>query len=156
MRKNSLVMAGAFALVLVAALIFSMSSVSPDTAMAAPAPAPTPVSATDSGGNNAVVTFWSGEALTATGASSVQNVMDFERVDLQTTIDQGTTPNTVTLKLQFSNDGTNWIDGATVVTANVADAGAMQQYALFGRYARLYATAGNSESVTVTAIGVAK
>lgn len=156
MRKNSLVMAGAFALVLVAALIFSMSSVTPDTAMAAPAPAPTPVSATDSGGNNAVVTFWSGEALTATGASSVQNVMDFERVDLQTTIDQGTTPNTVTLKLQFSNDGTNWIDGATVVTANVADAGAMQQYALFGRYARLYATAGNSESVTVTAIGVAK
>lgn len=156
MRKNSLVMAGAFALVLVAALIFSMSSVSPDTAMAAPAPAPTPVSATDSGGNNAVVTFWSGEALTATGASSVQNVMDFERVDLQTTIDQGTTPNTVTLKLQFSNDGTNWIDGATVVSANVADAGAMQQYALFGRYARLYATAGNSESVTVTAIGVAK
>ena len=80
MRKNSLVMAGAFALVLVAALIFSMSSVTPDTAMAAPAPAPTPVSATDSGGNNAVVTFWSGEALTATGASSVQNVMDFERV----------------------------------------------------------------------------
>ena len=156
MRKNSLVMAGAFALVLVAALIFSMSSVSPDTAMAAPAPAPTPVSATDSGGNNAVVTFWSGEALTATGASSVQNVIDFERVDLQTTIDQGTTPNTVTLKLQFSNDGTNWIDGATVVSANVADAGAMQQYALFGRYARLYATAGNSESVTVTAIGVAK
>ena len=156
MRKNTLVMAGAFALVLVAALIFSMSSVAPDTAMAAPAPAPTPVSATDSGGNNAVVTFWSGEALTATGASSVQNVMDFERVDLQTTIDQGTTPNTVTLKLQFSNDGTNWIDGATVVTANVADAGAMQQYALFGRYARLYATAGNSESVTVTAIGVAK
>ena len=156
MRKNSLVMAGAFALVLVAALIFSMSSVSPDTAMAAPAPAPTPVSATDSGGNNAVVTFWSGEALTATGASSVQNVMDVERVDLQTTIDQGTTPNTVTLKLQFSNDGTNWIDGATVVSANVADAGAMQQYALFGRYARLYATAGNSESVTVTAIGVAK
>ena len=156
MRKNTLVMAGAFALVLVAALIFSMSSVAPDTAMAAPAPAPTPVSATDSGGNNAVVTFWSGEALTATGASSVQNVMDFERVDLQTTIDQGTTPNTVTLKLQFSNDGTNWIDGATVVSANVADAGAMQQYALFGRYARLYATAGNSESVTVTAIGVAK
>ena len=156
MRKNTLVMAGAFALVLVAALIFSMSSVAPDTAMAAPAPAPTPVSVSDSGGNNAVVTFWSGEALTATGASSVQNVMDFERVDLQTTIDQGTTPNTVTLKLQFSNDGTNWIDGATVVSANVADAGAMQQYALFGRYARLYATAGNSESVTVTAIGVAK
>ena len=156
MRKNSLVMAGAFALVLVAALIFSMSSVTPDTAMAAPAPAPTPVSATDSGGNNAVVTFWSGEALTATGASSVQNVMDFERVDLQTTIDQGTTPNTITLKLQFSNDNTNWVDGATVVTANVADAGAMQQYAVFGRYARLYATAGNSESVTVTAIGVAK
>ena len=156
MRKNSLVMAGAFALVLVAALIFSMSSVAPDTAMAAPAPAPTPVSATDSGGNNAVVTFWSGEALTATGASSVQNVMDFERVDRQTTIDQGTTPNTVTLKLQFSNDNTNWVDGATVVTANVADAGAMQQYAVLGRYARLYATAGNSESVTVTAIGVAK
>ena len=40
MRKNTLVMAGAFALVLVAALIFSMSSVAPDTAMAAPAPAP--------------------------------------------------------------------------------------------------------------------
>ena len=156
MRKNSLVMAGAFALVLVAALIFSMSSVAPDTAMAAPAPAPTPVSVSDSGGNNALVTFWSGEALTATGASSVQNVMDFERVDLQTTIDQGTTPNTITLKLQFSNDNTNWVDGATVVTANVADAGAMQQYAVFGRYARLYATAGNSESVTVTAIGVAK
>lgn len=156
MRKDTLMMAGTIALVLVAALVFSLSGGAADRAMAAPVPAPTPVTATDSGGNNSVATFWAAEAMTATGTSSIQNVIDHERIDLQYVIDQGTTPNTLTLKLQFSNDGTNWIDGATVVSSNAADANAMQQFAVFGRYARLHATAGNSESVTVTAIGVAK
>lgn len=122
----------------------------------APAFAPTPVSATDSGGNNDLATFWSSEALTATGTSSVQNVQNYERIDLQYVIDQGATPNTLTVKLQFSNDNTNWVDGATIVTDNAADANVMQQFAVFGRFARLHATAGNSESVTVTANGVLK
>jgi len=79
-------------------------------------------------------------------------------MDLQWGIDQTllTTMNTTTLKLQFSNDGVNWIDGASFVSANVADANDMQQYAIFGRYARVYADVSNTNPLTLTVIGVAK
>lgn len=122
--------------------------------MAAPAAIPTPVSVTPGSGAPQVATFWKGSVLTATGAGA-EAIIAGEKVDLQWVIDQ-TAVNTVTLKLQFSNDSTNWVDGATFVTSNAADAGDMQQYAVFGRYLRAHATVANSNPVTVTVIGLVK
>ena len=67
-----------------------------------------------------------------------------------------TNVNTVTLTLQFSNDGENWTDGAALATSNAADAALLQQVNVFGKYARVYANVTNSNPLTVTVIGVLK
>jgi hypothetical protein len=141
--------------VVVLALLFGLMGM-PQAGMvqAAPAAIPTPVSVTPGNGAPQVAPFWQATALTASGAGA-EAIIAGEKVDLQWVIDQATV-NTVTLKLQFSNDSTNWVDGATFVTNNAADAGDMQQYAVFGRYLRAYATVVNTNPVTVTVIGVVK
>ena len=146
----------AVAVVLFAALVLSMTG--PANVTAAPSAAPTPVSVNHAGTFADVPVFWSTQVVTADGGSSLQNIQNHQVVDLQWGIDQTllTTMNTTTLKLQFSNDGVNWIDGASFVSANVADANDMQQYAIFGRYARVYADVSNTNPLTLTVIGVAK
>jgi hypothetical protein len=123
-------------------------------AVAGPAAIPTPVSITPGNGAPQLVTLFNANVSTA-DSSGAAAVIAGEKVDLQWLIDQ-TAVNTVTLKLQFSNNGVNWIDGATFVTNNAADAGDMQQYALFGRYLRAHADVSNSNPVTVTVIGLVK
>ena len=76
-------------------------------------------------------------------------------LDIQWIIDQGTT-NTATLKLQYSNDNSNWSDGPALVTNNVADADGMVQASNLGRYTRVYATLGNTNTITLTVKAVAK
>lgn len=146
----------AVAVVLFAALVLSMSG--PANVTAAPSAAPTPVSVNHAGTFADVPTFFSTQVVTADGGSNAQNIQNHQVVDLQWGIDQTllTTMNTTTLKLQFSNDGVNWIDGASFVSANAADANDMQQYAIFGRYARVYADVSNTNPLTLTVIGVAK
>ena len=146
----------AVAVVLFAALVLSMGG--PANVTAAPSAAPTPVSINHAGTFADVPTFFATQVVTADGGSSVQNIQNHQVVDLQWLLDQTllTTVNTATLKLQFSNDGSNWVDGATFVTNNAADAGDMQQYAIFGRYARVYADVSNTNPLTLTVIGVAK
>jgi len=146
----------AVAVVLFAALVMTMTG--PANVTAAPAAAPTPVSVNHAGTFADVPVFYSTQVLTADGGSSVQNIQNHQVVDLQWGIDQTllTTMNTTTLKLQYSNDAVNWIDGPSFVSANVADANDMQQYAIFGRYARVYADVSNANPLTLTVIGVAK
>jgi len=122
--------------------------------MAAPAAIPTPVSITPGSGAPQLVTLFNANVSTADEGGPAA-VIAGEKVDLQWIIDQ-TDVNTVTLKLQFSNNGVTWIDGAAFVTSNAADAGDMQQYAVFGRYLRAYADVSNSNPVTVTVIGLVK
>ncbi len=143
------------ALALLVVLVLAMGGQGGGQALAAPSGVVvTPVAVT-ARGNAAVLTFWNGQALTASGASAVLDVAELEAADIQYAIDQGTT-NTVTVKIQFSNDLANWEDGVTLVTNNAADAALLSQYAVFGRFARLYATVTNSNPVTVTAIGLGK
>jgi hypothetical protein len=104
----------------------------------------------------ALSTFCNAKSFTADGrCTSVWAAMQYSVVDLQYVIDQGTV-NTVTLKLQFSNDGVNWTDGATLVSGNAADANNLAQYAVYGRYVNVYADVANTNPVTITIIGVGK
>jgi hypothetical protein len=130
--------------------------VSTPSTYAAPAAIPTPVSNPDRGGLAAkAITLFSASVITADGNSSVQNILTHDAADIQWVIDQGTV-NTTTLKLQYSVDGVNWVDGASFVSANAADAGDMQQYSLFGQYLRVNADVANANPITITVIGVAK
>jgi hypothetical protein len=158
MRKSyALILGGVLAVTMFVALLGLMGS--PST-YAAPSAAPTPVSNLDRGGLAAkTITLWSAQVMTADGNSSVQNILTHDAVDLQWKIDQtlkDAVMNTTTLKLQYSVDGTNWVDGASFVSANVADVGDLQQYALFGQFLRVNADVANTNPVTITVIGVAK
>lgn len=154
MRKSyALIFGGVLGVVLFVAFLGLVSS--PNT-YAAPSAAPTPVSNLDRGGMAAkMVTLFSAAVITADGNSSVQNILSHDAVDLQWVIDQGAV-NTVTLKMQYSVNGTSWVDGASFVSANAADASDMQQYSLFGQYVRINADVANANPITITVVGVAK
>lgn len=158
MKTRTLPLVFFVAILLLFGLLFSLPQA--EDASAAPLAAPTPVSATYAGGESSILNFWrTGSALTADVGSNIQTIQDHEVVDLQWNIDQTVTAsgaNTVTLKLQFSNDNSTWTDGATFVTSNSEDASGLEQFALFGRYARVYADVSLSQPVTVTVIGVGK
>ena len=145
-----------FSLVMALALLAgAMVALNTPTALAAPAADPTPVVSGFSQRSPTELTWLSDVATTADGGSTPQLVSAWQAVDIQYNIDQGTV-NTVTLKLQFSNDGTNWTDGATLVSGNAADASVLSQAAVFGKWARVYADVTNTNPVTITAIGIMK
>jgi hypothetical protein len=129
-----------------------------NTAQAAqpgPLMAPTPVSVSAAAAASGEAVLFSTSVLTADTYSARVPVAAFQRTDIQHVLDQ-TDVNTVTLTLQFSNDGENWTDGAALATSNAADAALLQQVAVFGKYARVYANVTNSNPLTVTVIGVLK
>lgn len=126
-------------------------------AHAAPSLIPTPVSVSSRGTALAKdVMFFNSVTLTTAVPSNAQGIAEHEIIDLQWLIDQAALTNTLSISLQFSNDGVNWVDGARAVTSNVADAGDMQQFAVFGKFVRAYTSLDNTNPVTITLIGVAK
>jgi hypothetical protein len=152
MRTKSIAWTVIVAVTLLA--IFALSFGAPSS-QAAPLAAPTPVAITPKNAAPEFPVFFNAKALTADTRSSCFEVPDYAAIDLMTIIDQGTT-NTVTLKLQHSNDNINFADGLTAVAANEADATAMQQFLIYGRWTCIYADVINTNTVTVTVQGVVK
>lgn len=102
------------------------------------------------------VKFLEDEVITADGRGTIYSLPDYNILDMQYVIDQGATPNTTTLTIQYSCDGVNWVDGANLVASNVADATNISQLNNYCRYTAIYANVANTETITVTVIGVAK
>lgn len=157
MRKYAFLIA-TIAIVGVAVLLGAMNNA--QAAQPEPLSLVTPVAATarnvDQNGELAFVTT---KVFTADGNSTGLNVQNIDVVDLQTVADQtliAAAANTVTLKLQFSNDGVNWVDGATVLTANAADATDMTQQAVYGKLARINVDVSNTNPVTLSVIAIGK
>lgn len=129
--------------------------------VAAPAAAPTPVAATNYGnsaGVSAVLNFYptGSSVLTASGRAACFELTQYDALDLQYAIDISDTQ-TVTLKLQYTNDRANYADGLAIGSSASADvATTMQQYPVFGRDTCIYATLGTANPVTVTLVGVAR
>lgn len=122
---------------------------------AALAAAPTPVSiAQPVGLQPQLYTLFAGNSITQSAQGQCWELGKWAIADIQTTVDVSN-PQTVTVKIQYSNDGTNLVDGANVATGS-ADASTLYQAPLFGRYACAYATLGTSAPVTVTVTGWAK
>lgn len=115
--------------------------------------AATPVSYGASVGTNSKVTFFNGNVTADTRVCF--DLSNFNKVDLQWIIDQGTV-NTTTVKLQWSNNNANFEDTATVANANAADATGGQQYHLFGQHNCVFADVANSNALGLKVYGVAK
>lgn len=143
---------------ILAASMFGLMDVSPQVE-AAPLFAPTPVSQARSVNVPQVATFFAVESITADQRAGCTNSADFEKADIQYVIDQGTV-NTVTLKLQFTNDphgsGATYIDGVNIVANNAADASSMQQFQVFGAWTCIYADVANSNPLSLTVRAVLK
>jgi hypothetical protein len=153
--RKSLVAAGA----IVALMLMVMALLLGAPAQPAAADTvPTPISAQAGSGSSSYlnVVFWSADTLSASAASSAMQLPGYDSLDLQYVIDQPTTVNTTTIKVQWSNDNSNWSDGPTIVSSNAADADSMVQLANMGRYTRLYATQTGTSAVTITVKAVAK
>ena len=75
-------------------------------------------------------------------------------------IDQ-TDVNTMTLKLQFTNDtpgtsGATYVDGINIVASNAADATDLQQFQTFGAWTCVYADVTNTNAVDVSVVVLLK
>jgi hypothetical protein len=151
MKKMILTVAGAL---VVFALVLTAIAGGP-TAQAGPLAAPTPVMTGYSAKAPTELTWWSETAVTTDGGSTALVVSQWQATDIQYVIDQGTV-NTTTLKLQFSNDGVNWTDGATIASAIAEDGAVLSQQAVFGKFARVYADVSNTNPVTLTVLGILK
>lgn len=149
MRKATIAIAVCALLALT--LFGAMNSGGGTPALAA---APTPVSITQPVGlEPQLYTLFSGVVTTST-QGTCRELGKWAVADVQTVIDVSSTQ-TVTLKMQYSNDGVNLVDGANIVAAS-ADTNTLTQLPLFARYACAYATLGSTNTVTVTVTGWAK
>jgi hypothetical protein len=104
--------------------------------------------------NPQLYTLYSGTAITASAQGSCWELGKWAVADVQTNIDVSDTQ-TVTVKIQYSNNGTTLVDGANVATGS-ADASTFYQAPLFGRFACAYVTLGTSAPVTVNVTAWAK
>ena len=154
MKKVALI--GIIAFALVAFLIGGIQSTN-KAAVAAPFAAPTPVSASMAPQVGRPVPFINNSTVfTAdTATTLVVRTGDFEKLDMQYIIDQGTA-NSTTLTLRYSNNGVNWVNGPAIASGIVADGTDLQQYHAFGQYMTLNVNVTNANPVTITAIAVGK
>jgi hypothetical protein len=159
MKTQNAVLGATLALALVLALMVALQPV--PVSIAAPAAAPTPVSGVNYGNSSGVsqlLNFYPGgfKVLTASGRAACFELAQYDVIDLQYAIDVADTQ-TVTLKLQYTNDRAAYADGLTISNAASEDVStAIQQYPIFGRDTCIYATLGTANPVTVTLVGVAR
>lgn len=151
---RSKIVIGAMGLLIVSLFVFSLFLPGSQDAYAAPLGAPTPQTFNPSRTDANVVTWANAKSITA-DTRWCADVRNYNGADVQWIIDQGTV-NTTTLKLQFSNDNVNFVDGATLVSANAADANSLNRQLIYGRWVCVYADLTNSNAIVITAIGVAK
>ena len=125
-------------------------------AQAAPPAAPTPVAnilQTDKG------TFFRFQPETVitedTNTNSVE-VLGFDSLDISYTVDVDASVNTTTLTIQYSNDGSNWVDGLALGSALAADATDITRVPVFGRYMRVEQDVTNSNEITFTILAVGR
>jgi hypothetical protein len=102
------------------------------------------------------VNFDSADAMAADEQSAGVQLAGYDTLDVQFVVDQPSTVNTTTVKIQWSNDNSNWSDGPTLVSANAADADGMVQVANMGRYTRIDYNVSNTQTVTWTVKAIAK
>lgn len=143
-------------LVIAAMIFLAALGLLPARSNAAPSGAPvTPVASINQGDNARIMNWWLAQPLTAdTRTCQIAGLHEF--ADIQYVIDQATATNTITLTLQYSNDNTNYTSGPNLVAGNTADTDNLAQWALFGQYDCIYADVLNSNTVTVTVIGLGK
>lgn len=131
MSKKALAGAIVTFALLLATFAFSMTSQDPTYVQAAGI---TPVSGQGAvtGGTGQLVPL-----VTAAVTADARICKDFrnaKNLDIQTVVEWAATPDTVTIILEHSNDGTNFTDGQPVVATVVANTDVLNRYDQYGVY----------------------
>ncbi len=138
-----------------AVLVLTALSFNTPTSQAAPLAAPTPITVSPRNVVPEFPTFFQTDVITVSTRSDCFEVPDYGAVDLYWKLDMAAV-NTTTLKLQYSMNNSDYVDGLSFVSAAVADAESMNQYPIFGRWTCAYATLTTNDPVTLTVLGVVK
>ena len=152
LRRNGL--AGLLAVALLTTLLLTLPlqpRLVDNRVQAAPAALVTPAATNAmSDAEPRVITLYDGPVTTDTRGTCFDEA-GYAYIDTHYKIDQ-TTTNTVTLTLQHAVDtAISYETLDTVVSANAADADAMVQSLMWGRFLCLYADVTNTNTVTITA-----
>jgi hypothetical protein len=140
------------ALLLVGIFLLLGSLLTMQEAQPAQAAIPTPVAEVAGGGDWVMVTYSDSDFTNVydTATSDTQHAPAYTAADVSWTIDVSGTI-TVTCKIQFSNDDSNWADGVSFASSVTADETNIDQVNLFGRYHRVKCTeTGGDAQNTVT------
>lgn len=126
-----------FALTITAMLLFAVMVAMTDSrpfAYAAPNAAVTPVAVKDprSGKIGAVIPLVT--AVVTADYQKCVDTRDYYVADVQTVIDQVSTPNAVTIKIEHSVDNVNFVDGPQILATVTADNDYLNRYDLYGAY----------------------
>jgi hypothetical protein len=127
-------------------------------AQAAPPAAPTPVANILDTDNAVFFNFQTATALTADANTTGIEVLPFDSLDVQVVADVTivTEPNTTTLTIQYSNDGSNWSDGLALATSLATDTVSITRVPVFGRYMRVEQDVSLSDPITITLSAVGR
>jgi hypothetical protein len=110
---------------------------------------PTPVGALVTGGEYTMVPYFGAKVMTESQASTSRLTARYSAADIQSVVDVGSSQ-TITCKLQWSNDDTNWTDGINVFADKTADFNDLVQTEMFGQRSRITCTLTTANPVTVT------
>lgn len=138
--------------VFVVALVFMTALIGmPTVSEARPAAGPTPISVDYPNRGASLEDVFSGVVITQSANSGRLLVQDKSVMHLQYVVDQNV-GNALTLTLQTSNKGTDWVDVTNIVTGSTSDLNDMVILPTSGRYNRLAVTLGGSDPVTITEV----
>lgn len=98
-------------------------------------------------------------AITADANTAGVDVLGLGALDIQYVIDHVPSGEvqTTTLRVQYSNDNSNWAEGAILTTSSVADGTDITRVPVFGRFIRINKNvSANSIAITTTLTAVGR
>ncbi len=117
---------------------------------------PTPIADLPGNSQDAILaTFLEHDTATDDAGGPAVQIFTAEYCYMQYILDQ-TSGNTTTLKVQYSMDATNWVDGITLVSNNTTDDSGIVQVPVYARYLRIYEDHTGTNALTTTVQALCK
>lgn len=92
-------------------------------------------------------------ALTADGRRCL-DTREYNQLDIQTVVQWNSTPDTLTLKIEHSNDNANYVDGPVIAATIVADNDYLNRYDTYGAYTCINWDVANASATTYPVVKV--
>lgn len=92
-------------------------------------------------------------ALTADGRRCL-DTREYNQLDVQTVVEWNSTPDTLTLKIEHSNDQANYVDGPVIAATLVANNDYLNRYDTYGAYTCINWDVANASATTYPVVKI--